>query len=383
MQARNRLRLLALTVVTVLYLLIPAGSALASFDIHGWRWANDDGEDPTCRGSLSTAIDVHGLGTGNYSPILRLRLVWYHNETAVSSGTGFTLNYDTDVNFASPVEIGAPGTTTEKFRFRDNSYATHGNDVSSRETCTDESPGGHSVRPGKHVERKSTSSWSFDIKRYYEMDFSIEYIGNETDTYYFRPEWTGTQFTPASGHSQVSINTETNPTISALTTDKGSYPDPGEIVNVDGTLLNPTSQTYSGTSVEYVIFIDNGPADGVPSSGESYIYCAGAWSGSDCTDSTYGSWSAGNTTRVSSSVTVNNASSATDSWTIKNNGFPDNTTYTIYATWKNSGSTTVDTRTTTFSSVPTLGVWLSLLAAAVLLTLAVRRGEVRLRGASP
>lgn len=57
-----------------------------------------------------------------------------------------------------------------------------------------------------------------------------------------------------------------------------------------------------------------------------------------------------------------------DSWTTTNTSFPSAGTYTLVACWSrgNSINCQIDTKVTRFYSVPTLGVWLTLLGLALL-----------------
>ncbi len=69
-----------------------------------------------------------------------------------------------------------------------------------------------------------------------------------------------------------------------------------------------------------------------------------------------------------------------DSWTTANTSFPSSGTYTLRACWStgNAANCNIAQATTAFFSVPTLGMWLTLIGVALLgLFLWLRRGDFR------
>ena len=149
--------------------------------------------------------------------------------------------------------------------------------------------------------------------------------------------------------------------VSLLATDKSDYPALGETITVDSTVKNGSSAEISGSTADYVIFID-GNGDHQPTAGETYMTNACASSGS---------WSSGNYTRQWSlpNVAVDNTQS--DQWTCSNSNFPQNTTYHIWLRWY-SGATTYDTNYVTFTSVPTLGEILLIIFIIIVILLVSR-----------
>jgi hypothetical protein len=73
-----------------------------------------------------------------------------------------------------------------------------------------------------------------------------------------------------------------------------------------------------------------------------------------------------------------------DSWSTSNSSFPSVGTYTVHLCWSSGGSQScgIDARTTTFYSVPSLGLFFSLVAVALLaLWIWRRRRDFTLEGA--
>lgn len=144
--------------------------------------------------------------------------------------------------------------------------------------------------------------------------------------------------------------------ITSLSTDKSSYNTLGEDITVTGNYNNTSTTTnLSSSSIDYQIFIDSN-TNGDLDSGETYIDS----SGNPQTAST------GNeTTKVTSSFNVNANTTQQDQWSISNQNFTSATDYTLKAIWKESNGGVIDIEDDTspyytFYSVPTLGVWLTI-----------------------
>ena len=150
--------------------------------------------------------------------------------------------------------------------------------------------------------------------------------------------------------------------IISLTTDKGSYPTLGETITVDLTAQNNSPANITGSTLEYVFFID-ADADHEPDAGETYITngCAGS-----------ASWSSGNYTHQTTGFAVNGSGGTNaDQWSCSNSNFPQNTTYHLWAKWY-KGSVEYDTNYVTFTSVPTLGEILFVVLVGVILFFVIR-----------
>ncbi len=156
--------------------------------------------------------------------------------------------------------------------------------------------------------------------------------------------------------------------ITTLTTDSADYPNLGQTITIDSTVKNGTSATISGSTADYVIFIDS-DSDNEPDAGETYITngCGGS-----------GSWSSGNYTHQWSVPDVAVEGTQSDQWTCDNSNFPENTTYVLWMKWYD-GATTYDTAYTTFTSVPTLGWYLFIIAIGIVVFIAYKKGYLKIR----
>lgn len=170
--------------------------------------------------------------------------------------------------------------------------------------------------------------------------------------------------------SQVYVVVDyTPPYISSLTA--SDAPNVGDSVSVNATLQNTDpSANITGSSIDYFLFIDSN-SNSTPDTGETYITPSGG-------SGTYtSSWQTTQQTKQTTSFTVNANSSNSDSWSIANNNFPSNTTYTVYAIWKDSGGTTLDTEYTSCYSIPILGWPLLFLTSSLFVLLLVKKGVLR------
>ncbi len=162
--------------------------------------------------------------------------------------------------------------------------------------------------------------------------------------------------------------------ITALTTDKGAYPGPGETITVDSTVNNYHASTnLANTYIDYVIFID-ADADGRPDVGETYMTnnCAGS-----------GAWASGNYTKQIIGVNVAFGGSTNNQWACANTNFPSNSTYTLWAEWWDGTSYTFNIYyqkgSVTFTSIPTLTELLFLALVGCAVFLGVRKGVIKLK----
>ncbi len=161
--------------------------------------------------------------------------------------------------------------------------------------------------------------------------------------------------------------------ISTLTTDSGSYPTLGETITVDSTVENGSSAIVSGSTGDYVIFID-GDADNTPDPGETYMYTTSV---SCDTSGIFGTDGPDYTDRWSvPDVAVDGTQS--EQWTCDNSNFPQNTTYHIWMKWY-SGGTTYDTTYVTFTSVPTLTEILFIILVGCAVFLAIKTGVIKFK----
>ena len=121
----------------------------------------------------------------------------------------------------------------------------------------------------------------------------------------------------------------------------------GTTVTVTSTESNSSIATITASSVDYRIWWDSN-ANGVFDTGDRYITSAG-------TPATY-SGSGNPITHTTGGITTPPFTQFNDpGWSISNAAFPNQGNYNITAFWHTSAAMLIDTRTSQFFSVPTLG----------------------------
>jgi exosortase family protein XrtG len=151
-------------------------------------------------------------------------------------------------------------------------------------------------------------------------------------------------------------------TISALTANGAS--DPGQPVLVDTTLSGSGPATIPASTATYVVWWDDN-GSGAFDAGDTYIDAAGAahtWDGVSSVS-----------THVSNLPTLMPGETWSESgggWSVSNAGFPYRGTYHVTETWRTSGGLLIDTKTTSFYSVPVLGALIVLFIALLVAPLA-------------
>jgi hypothetical protein len=126
-------------------------------------------------------------------------------------------------------------------------------------------------------------------------------------------------------------------------------PGVGQDIAVTSSAVNNNTSQISNSTMTYVIWWD-GNGDGVFGDGDTYIDGSGApvvWDGMSVVDPTH----------VTSGITVAGGATWSESspWIVNNELFPNQGTYRVTATWTTGGGTPIDTKTTEFYSIPTLG----------------------------
>lgn len=194
-------------VAAMLTLALKNSEAAPAFEVHEFRWAYDNGASPGDRsGSDDESITVKNGGTSARNPIVRLRWALADVSGSGVSGASLKLQYTTDDTWSSGVrDVGGQGTTGEKWRYRDSSYVTSGAAVTAPLLGK-----AHGVQAGTVFEHATTSYTHPADRRIYEEDFSLEYIGNESASYYFRIVINGTPaaFTADHGSQGAIISSE-------------------------------------------------------------------------------------------------------------------------------------------------------------------------------
>ncbi|MFQ5454664.1 MAG: fibronectin type III domain-containing protein [Nitrospirota bacterium] len=265
---------------------------------HSWIWAIDDGARPTPRTqSDGTPIIVKTNGTGAKDPILRLRMVEYVDQGFTNEP--ITLVYTTDPTWSSNFFIvGEPGSApsaTNKFRFRNSQWIIHEGTAAFPSIFFDPMMSNLTIS-GIEIENYPALH-SVTGDKYYEHDISLEYLGDETDTYYFRGVTRGelwsfssmhgnqgpTVFTIASGQSKYLTfpleSFDTGYIADGLSPDTGSpaasytY----KVVYTDEGGSAPVNPNVYINSVSYIMSVDTGAADpllsdGIYTNGEQYTY---------------------------------------------------------------------------------------------------------------
>ncbi len=125
----------------------------------------------------------------------------------------------------------------------------------------------------------------------------------------------------------------------------------GMNVDVASTLHDFDAAAIINSTATYTIWWDTN-GDGMFGSGDTYIDSTGTprvWNGAAVVS-----------THVSNGIDVQGTGYATDvTWAISNAAFPNQGTYNIIEAWTASNGTLLDTKTTQFFSVPTLGEWMT------------------------
>ncbi len=129
----------------------------------------------------------------------------------------------------------------------------------------------------------------------------------------------------------------------------------GQNVSVSSSLHNSSPISIINSTATYVIWWDTN-GDGVFGSLDTYIDASGnpqTWNGVSAVQ-----------THTSTGVDVAGTSYWADpAWSISNSAFPNQGTYNVTEYWKASDGSLIDTKTTQFYSVPTLGAWMQDIAA--------------------
>ena len=136
-------------------------------------------------------------------------------------------------------------------------------------------------------------------------------------------------------------------------------------ISVGSTLYNNAADAMLNGSIRYTIWWDTN-GNGTFDSGDLYINTSGA-------AVTYNGTGAV-TTHLSTGVDVAGTAAYTDPpWMMSNSNFPNQGNYKVTATWLDSTGAAVDTKTTDFYSIPTLGWPLFAVAIAGFATVMTRR----------
>lgn len=126
-------------------------------------------------------------------------------------------------------------------------------------------------------------------------------------------------------------------------------------VTIGCSLQDRSSSGIAGSTLSYLIWWDT-DGDGTFDAGDTYIDASGApvaWNGS------------GNpVSRSRTGVGVPAGGALTDTWSLGNAAFPNRGTYRLTAVWTASGGAVLDTRTSSFFSIPSLGWPLTLASLA-------------------
>lgn len=127
-------------------------------------------------------------------------------------------------------------------------------------------------------------------------------------------------------------------------------PRAGDEVAVTSSVVNHNSVSIANSTMTYVIWWDSN-GDGTFSAGDTYIDGIGmphVWDGA-----------AAVSTHVTAGITVAPGGTWSEStpWTVRNTDFPSQGAYRVTATWTTASGLVIDTATTQFFSIPTLG-WL-------------------------
>jgi hypothetical protein len=119
-----------------------------------------------------------------------------------------------------------------------------------------------------------------------------------------------------------------------------------DTITVSSTVQNDTSQEITGSVQSYLIWWD-ADGDGVYGPGDTYIDATGAPQ----------PYSVEATTHVTAIASVPASGTWTEvqPWSITNALFPNQGTYNVTATWRSSSGALIDTKTSEFYAVPTLG----------------------------
>jgi hypothetical protein len=127
-----------------------------------------------------------------------------------------------------------------------------------------------------------------------------------------------------------------------------------ETITVSSSGRNDTSQEITGSVQSYLIWWD-ADGDGAYGPGDTFIDATGAPQ----------PYSAEATTHVTAIASVPASGTWTEPqpWPITNALFPNQGTYNVTATWRSSAAAVIDTKTSEFYAVPTLG-WIPLLLMA-------------------
>lgn len=126
-------------------------------------------------------------------------------------------------------------------------------------------------------------------------------------------------------------------------------PGVGDEVAVTSTVVNNNTAAISDSTMTYVIWWDSN-GNGVLDAGDIYISDTGAavtWDGLATIRPTH----------ITPDIDVPGGGSWTEPapWTISNTTFPNQGTYRVTATWRTASALLIDTKTTQFYSIPTLG----------------------------
>lgn len=261
--------LLAITFVSALTMNpVPSIAGAEDFRSHNWRWGYDDAAFPTDRsGGEDLPITVQIGGTGARNPVVRLRYVLVDTSGRGLTNASITLQYTTDSSWRTGVtEVGAQGSGTEKWVFRNSPYKAQLDTATSPALTTS-----HTPQLGKFIESAAEGTWSWPVSSgYYEMDFSLQYQGNETRTYYFRAVVNNDPVNFVSSHSNQGPRINTVATSTAYSTIKGynwrwgydNGASPGDRSGADDT---PITITWGGsgtlnpiTRLRYVMRDPNG-----------------------------------------------------------------------------------------------------------------------------
>lgn len=148
----------------------------------------------------------------------------------------------------------------------------------------------------------------------------------------------------------------------------------GQSFNISADLNNQTTGNVANSCVTYTVYLDDNPADGVPSANEGYA----SSTGTNC-DGWAANGADANYTYQTTGLNVNAGTSQNDSWGCENTNFPSVTTYSIYADWDDCGGSSYDVANVTFASVPTLGWYLLIVAVGIAVFLAYRKGYLKIR----
>ncbi len=190
--------------------------------------------------------------------------------------------------------------------------------------------------------------------RYTSVSANSDSNGVATDSYVIASTdpvgtWTVEVYRTSSGAliSSTAFDVSYDAAISELyATDAATI---GAVTMVTSTEDNSSIATIANSYVDYRIWWDSN-SNNVFDNGDIFML-------SDGTPSTY-SGSGAAISHTTSGITLPPFTSFTDpGWQMSNASFPNQGTYNLTATWKTSGGSVIDVRTTQFFSVPTVGEW--------------------------